>query len=82
LLFSGIPQAEPKKEREFNEAGKLDIWRDYVDSTSTVIPLPNGLYEKLPRFVKTWILLDFPVYRNKDLNEGGRSDYSEEGLLQ
>lgn len=33
---------------------------------SVLIPMPPALYVRLPRFVKTWFLLDLPFYNTLD----------------
>ncbi|KAJ9062496.1 hypothetical protein DSO57_1010068 [Entomophthora muscae] len=65
LFVSGIPLSEPTKEKKFVEAGEQAAYQEYIDSTSAVVPLPNDFYRSLPGFVKSTILMDFPIYRYK-----------------
>jgi hypothetical protein len=51
---------------------ETDPWKrmvGYRERTSILLPLPPQLYKPLPRFVKTFLLFDIPLYRfdeNKD----------------
>jgi hypothetical protein len=82
LLFgSGIPTAEkPTAERfyllsnaPFNKdkyPGALKAYKEYLCSTSILLPLPRALYRPLPTFVKRWLLLDLPFYAFDEKTEG------------
>ncbi|KAF8885037.1 hypothetical protein BD779DRAFT_1535146 [Infundibulicybe gibba] len=83
LMFaSGVPTAEkPQAKRYYlmshGSTGAnqyLHAWpsyKSYVEETSILIPLPPALYRPLPTFIKQTLLLDFPIYRF-DENEDGR----------
>ncbi|KAF8517929.1 DUF1295-domain-containing protein [Hysterangium stoloniferum] len=82
LLFgSGIPTAEkPTAERFFILAHAPsscdqypDAWtkyKAYLHSTSILIPLPPTLYRPLPTAMKTWLLLDLPIFMYNEKTDG------------
>lgn len=50
-----------------------DPWRRYKafkNRTSLLVPIPPQLYKPLPKFVKTWLLLDLPVFQFNESKEG------------
>lgn len=50
-----------------------DPWKrmkGYADRTSILLPMPPALYRPLPSFVKTWILLDLPIYKFDEKKDG------------
>ncbi|EGG03138.1 uncharacterized protein MELLADRAFT_90445 [Melampsora larici-populina 98AG31] len=47
-----------------------DQFKEYLDSTSILFPIPNSVYVRLPRFVKVWVLFDWPIYRFNEAREG------------
>lgn len=52
-----------------------DPWtrmKNYTNRTSLIIPIPPPLYKPLPKFVKTWLLLDFPMFQFKGDGEEGQ----------
>jgi hypothetical protein len=63
----------------------LEPWRDQTETdawqrmkafrnrTSMLIPLPNGLYAKLPRWVKSTTLFDFPFYNFDEAKDGSKA---------
>ena len=57
------------------------IWRNYKDylaRTSILFPIPPGLYRPLPRFVKTWLLLDLPFFKFDEEKDGSKAIEKEE----
>lgn len=51
--------------------------QDYVKRTSILLPLPPQLYKRLPSFVKTWLLLDLPIYHFDEDKDGKQALESE-----
>ena len=52
-----------------------DPWRRYKafkNRTSLLVPLPPALYKPLPGFVKTWLLLDLPMYQFDEHKDGSK----------
>ncbi|KAF9222278.1 DUF1295-domain-containing protein [Gyrodon lividus] len=45
-------------------------YRSYLSSTSVLFPIPPLLYRPLPPFVKSTVLLDFPMYRRFETEDG------------
>lgn len=59
---------------------KNDSWakyKDYLNRTSVLIPIPPQIYRPLPEFLKRSVLLDFPIYRF-DEEKDGREALEEE----
>lgn len=61
LFLSGIPLLENSSDKRY---GKKSNYLKYKLQTSPLIPLPNTLYYKLPQFVKTIFLFEFPMYNH------------------
>ncbi|KAJ9120616.1 hypothetical protein QFC22_002545 [Naganishia vaughanmartiniae] len=93
LLFgSGLPTAEkPTAEKYFlmshspsSPASNRDsgaVWRnykEYLNSTSILVPIPPKIYRPLPKAVKTWLLLDLPFYRFDERKDGDKAIEKEE----
>jgi len=82
LMFaSGVPTAEKPVETRFflmsNGADAPeeynDAWsnyKEYVNSTSILIPIPPPLYRPLPSWLKKTLLLDFPFYHLDEVQDG------------
>lgn len=82
LLFgSGMPTAEkPTAERYFllsNAPSTKDrfphawaAYKEYLRSTSILIPLPPALYRPLPAWIKRWVLLDLPIFTFDEKKDG------------
>lgn len=53
-----------------------DPWSRYLafrDRTSLLFPIPTFLYKPLPKFVKTWLLLDLPLYQFDEKKDGPKA---------
>ncbi|KAK9115327.1 hypothetical protein Syun_022124 [Stephania yunnanensis] len=59
LFVSGIPLLEESADKKF---GNAEEYRFYKATTSPLIPLPPGLYAKLPGWFKATFLFEFPLY--------------------
>ena len=82
LLFgSGVPTAEkptaerfylltyaPSNKGQFPNAWKA--YKEYLRSTSILLPLPPSLYRPLPRWMKRWLLLDLPLFEFDEKADG------------
>jgi len=84
LLFtlSGFPTAEKPAQQKMYllshgpDAKDEQAWpryKRYMDSTSIFWPIPPAIYRPLPRFVKTWILLDLPFYHFDEHRDGPKA---------
>jgi hypothetical protein len=85
LIFgSGIPTAEkPQAKRVYTLAHKEGAsddetkgwaaYKEYLHSTSILIPIPRTLYRPLPVFVKQWVLLDLPMFRFDEKRDGPKA---------
>mmetsp|Transcript_10131 Transcript_10131/g.17333 ORF Transcript_10131/g.17333 Transcript_10131/m.17333 type:complete len:290 (+) Transcript_10131:15-884(+) len=62
LFVSGIPIQERTQQKRYCESEKRDEFLHYKHRTSTIIPFPPALYEKIPRVLKIILFLDFPFY--------------------
>lgn len=82
LLFgSGVPTAEkPTAERFYlltyapsnkdQFPGAWKAYKEYLRSTSILLPLPPVLYRPLPFWMKRWLLLDLPLYEFDEKTDG------------
>ncbi|KAJ1306618.1 hypothetical protein OPQ81_007615 [Rhizoctonia solani] len=87
LMFgSGIPTAQKPTAKKFYllsngpKATHANAWKNYqryLKRTSVLIPFPPALYERLPQFIKTAVLLDLPIYRFNEETDGQKA-YEEE----
>ncbi|KAG6841081.1 hypothetical protein C0991_001989 [Blastosporella zonata] len=84
LMFaSGVPSAEkPQAKRYYLKTHgpgpnkqHPDAWpqyKEYLNRTSLLIPIPQTIYRRLPDWIKKTVLLDFSMYRFDDNGEDGR----------
>lgn len=85
LIFaSGIPTAEkPQAKRIFVIAHKdgasederkgWEAYKEYLRSTSILIPIPRIIYRPLPAFVKRWVLFDLPMFHFDESRDGPKA---------
>lgn len=92
LFLSGLPTAEkPTQQRAYLKSHgpkaseeTRDAWRKmerYKATTSILLPLPPAVYARLPRWLKTTVLLDWPIY-NFDPAKDGKKAIEEEEAKQ
>ena len=66
LLVSGLPMLEKSMDQRFGtSAAPPEVrtrYRQYKRETSPLLPLPPSLYRRLPRGLKRWLLLEWPLY--------------------
>lgn len=81
MFASGVPTAEKPQAKKFYlmshgpEAREehASAWRQYkayLNDTSILVPLPPAIYRHIPTFLKETLLLDFPMYRFDEVNDG------------
>ncbi|KAL3639397.1 hypothetical protein CASFOL_017304 [Castilleja foliolosa] len=64
LFLSGIPLLEESADKKY---GNVSTYRHYKETTSPLILLPPALYGKLPKWFKSVVLFEFPIY-SRSLN--------------
>lgn len=70
LFLSGMPLAEAGAQKRYlseqckDEEAKKD-YLEYRRTTSPLVPLPNGIYAKLPLWFKRAFLFEFKLYESK-----------------
>ncbi|PLW06848.1 hypothetical protein PCASD_21357 [Puccinia coronata f. sp. avenae] len=65
-LVKNIPQSPLQEGEEDIEPEQEDLWEQYqtyLDQTSILFPIPNKLYQSIPKSLKTTLLLDWSIYR-------------------
>ncbi|KAI5121877.1 hypothetical protein M0805_001083 [Coniferiporia weirii] len=82
LMFaSGAPTAEKPTAKKYylltngvdakdEHRGAWAKYKEYLRSTSILVPLPPALYRPLPMFIKRTVLLDFPIYQFNETTDG------------
>jgi len=84
LLFfvSGLPTAEKPVQKRYYllQYGPKSVeghpwanYQDYLRSTSLFWPIPPAIYRLLPNWVKTTILLDFPMFQFNAEKDGSEA---------
>lgn len=84
MFASGIPTAEkPQAKRYYllthgveakeEHANAWKRYKEYLRTTSILIPIPPAIYSPLPAFVKKTVLLDFPMYQFDDCEDGQKA---------
>ncbi|MQL95987.1 hypothetical protein Taro_028659 [Colocasia esculenta] len=59
LFVSGLPLLEESADKRF---GSIAEYQLYKTTTSPLIPLPPVIYGRLPKWFKTAVLFEFPLY--------------------
>ncbi|EPQ32467.1 uncharacterized protein PFL1_00662 [Pseudozyma flocculosa PF-1] len=57
----------------FGQQRESDPWtrmKAYRDRTSLLVPLPNAVYRRIPKAIKSTILCDFPFYNFDEAKDG------------
>ncbi|KAK3228277.1 hypothetical protein Dsin_008139 [Dipteronia sinensis] len=67
LFVSGIPLLEESADKKF---GNVAAYRVYKKTTSPLIPLPPVVYGRLPSWLRTTFLFEFPFYSRNLPQEG------------
>ncbi|KAI9173848.1 hypothetical protein LWI28_007495 [Acer negundo] len=71
LFVSGIPMLEESADKKF---GNVAAYRVYKKTTSPLIPLPPVVYGRLPSWLRTTFLFEFPFY-SRNLPQEGQNWY-------
>ena len=88
MFVSGTPTAEKPTAKKYyllsngpnvkdEHRGAWAKYKEYLRSTSILIPIPPALYRRLPKVIKQTILFDFPMYQF-DENTDGQQAIKEE----
>lgn len=82
MFASGIPTAEKPTARRYflmshgsEDPEYPNAWsnyKEYLDSTSLLFPLPPAIYRRLPTWFKHTVLLDWGIYRFDEGADGKR----------
>lgn len=81
MFASGVPTAErPQAKRYYllshgvnakeEHANAWKRYKEYLRTTSILIPIPPAVYAALPVVVKKTLLLDFPMYQFDERVDG------------
>lgn len=81
MFGSGVPTAEKPQAKKFylltygSEANEqhAEAWKNYknyLEKTSILIPLPPIIYQHIPTILKRTILLDFSFYQFDEGKDG------------
>lgn len=76
FLMSHGPDKNTEGLEPWRDQTETDAWqrmKAFRNRTSMLIPLPNSLYAKLPRWVKSTILFDFPFYNFDEAKDGSKA---------
>lgn len=76
FLMSHGPDKNTEGLEPWRDQTETDAWqrmKAFRNRTSMLIPLPNGLYAKLPQWVKSTILFDFPFYNFDEAKDGSKA---------
>ncbi|KIM32880.1 hypothetical protein M408DRAFT_326594 [Serendipita vermifera MAFF 305830] len=85
LIFaSGIPTAEkPQAKRIYvlahkegaseDETKGWTAYKEYLRSTSILVPIPRTIYRPLPTCIKRWVLLDLPMFHFDEKTDGPKA---------
>lgn len=60
----------------WHEQTEQDPWermKAFRERTSILVPLPNGVYKRLPKVVKSTLLFDFPFYNFDEAKDGTKA---------
>ncbi|KAK9722730.1 hypothetical protein K7432_002451 [Basidiobolus ranarum] len=62
LFLSGLPYVEKPTQKKFYESPEFSSYKDYLNATSIVIPMPSSLFSRLPHWVKKVFFLEWSIY--------------------
>jgi hypothetical protein len=63
-------QSSSTDESKRDDGFAWNNYKNYLSKTSILFPIPPAIYRPLPRWVKTWALLDLPIYRFDEKKDG------------
>ena len=81
MFASGVPTAEKPQARRYfllshgprAKGEHTNAWRrykEYLCTTSILLPIPPTIYARLPTVVKKTVLFDFPLYHFDERTDG------------
>ncbi len=76
FLMSHGPDKQSEGLEPWNDQRETDPWermKAFRERTSLLFPMPNGFYRRLPRAVKSTVLLDFPFYNFDEAKDGNKA---------
>lgn len=76
FLMSHGPDKQAEGLEPWHEQTETDPWdrmKAFRERTSILFPLPNGFYKRLPKFVKSTVLFDFPFYNFDETKDGTKA---------
>jgi hypothetical protein len=48
-------------------------YKEYLNQTSILVPIPRTIYRPLPSFVKRYVLLDLPIFQFDEKIDGPKA---------
>lgn len=69
----------------FRQQTESDHWERYKafrNRTSLLIPIPPSIYKPLPRWIKTTVLCDWPIYNFDEKKDGPKALQADEKKQQ
>ena len=76
FLMSHGPDKQAEGLEPWHDQKETDPWqrmKAFRERTSLLFPLPNTLYKRLPKWLKSTLLLDFPFYNFDEAKDGSRA---------
>ena len=81
MFASGVPTAEKPTAKKYyilsngpdakdEYRGAWGKYKQYLQSTSILIPIPPALYRPMPAILKRTIFFDFPMYQFDEHTDG------------
>ncbi|ORY02592.1 DUF1295-domain-containing protein [Basidiobolus meristosporus CBS 931.73] len=63
FFVTGLLQRERSTQQKFYESPEFSAYKDYLDRTSLLVPMPSALYIRLPLWSKAMFLFEWPIFR-------------------
>ncbi|ORX97733.1 DUF1295-domain-containing protein [Basidiobolus meristosporus CBS 931.73] len=63
FFVTGVLQREKSTQQKFYESPEFSAYKDYLDRTSLLIPMPSDLYIRLPLWSKAVFFFEWPIFR-------------------
>jgi hypothetical protein len=85
MFVSGLTlQERPGAKKRYEKGSHWEEYARYLNRTSTLIPFPPQIYEKMPMILKRTIFLEFPIYvfdsaKHPDATKGQRAAKEADG---
>ncbi|KAK9727572.1 hypothetical protein K7432_001739 [Basidiobolus ranarum] len=62
-FVTGLLHREKPTQQKFYESPEFSAYRDYLDRTSLIVPIPSFVYIKFPLWVKSVFFFEWPIFR-------------------